>query len=50
MPFPWQIFLKILGVLLRVISKLPRDWDHTEATGLLADAVEGNGVNPPPVP
>lgn len=44
MPFDWQIFLKILLAILRILQRLPRDADHTEIVGLLGDAIEANGI------
>jgi len=45
MPFDWQIFLKIILTLLRVLQQLPPECDHTEVAGLLGDAIEANGVS-----
>lgn len=46
MPFDWQIFLRILMALLRILAELPKDADHTIVSGLIADAIEANGISP----
>ncbi len=46
MPFDWQIFLRILLAILRVLSKLPPDTDTTGIMSDLGDAIEANGIQP----
>lgn len=44
MPFDWQIFMRILLAILRIIQKLPPEVDTTAIAGHLGDAIEANGV------
>lgn len=48
MPFDWQIFVRILLALLRILERLPKEADHTEVSGLMADAIEANGISSKP--
>lgn len=45
MPFDWQIFLRILLAILRILEALPPELDTTKIAGGLADAIEANGVH-----
>lgn len=40
MPMNWEIFLRILLAILRILGQLPPDTDHREITNSLADAVD----------
>lgn len=40
MPFDWAIFLRILTAILRVLSALPAEADHTAITSATAELVE----------
>lgn len=44
MTIDWEIFLRILLAILRILQALPKDFDHTEISGLLGDAIEANGI------
>lgn len=46
MPFDWQIFLKILLSILRILQTLPPEIDQREVVGHLGDAIEANGIHP----
>lgn len=46
MPFDWQIFLRILLAILRILQDLPPNFDTTKIVGHLGDAIEANGINP----
>lgn len=48
MPFDWQIFLRILLSVLRILQSLPPDVDTTEVAGHLGDAIEANGIQAKP--
>lgn len=48
MPFDWQIFLRILLAILRILQSLPPDTDTTAIVGHLGDAIEANGITPNP--
>jgi hypothetical protein len=48
MPFDWQIFMRILMTLLRILQNLPPEADHTPVAALMADAIEANGITPSP--
>jgi len=47
MPFDWQIFLKILLSILRILQSLPPEIDQREVAGHLGDAIEANGIHKP---
>ena len=40
MPFQWQIFLRILLAILRILAELPPEADHRPIANGLADAVD----------
>lgn len=44
MPLNWRIFLKIVVAILRILQGLPAAVDHTKVAGLLADAIDANGI------
>lgn len=48
MPFDWQIFLKIILAILRILQSLPKDVDNTAVIELLGDAIEANNISTAP--
>jgi len=48
MPFDWQIFLRILLSILRILQDLPPDVDTTKVAAHLGDAIEANGIQTQP--
>ena len=51
MPFEWKLFLKVLGIILRILQNLPPDADHRPVARSMADGLDelnGTTHNPPP--
>lgn len=45
MAFDWQIFMRILLLILRILQELPPEVDTTSIVGHLGDAIEANGID-----